>query len=400
MDLDTINKSLRQKEDWNIPCLTIDLYDDPAALQSSIVLPRQHDLTKFFPNELNQYLHQGGGIDVSVSDALLLIFRANSHLYSQLTDNALLIPQSSVQRDKRLWFPSEFSDAPSICREINNQSCFKGGYELVCDTTSKSKKFTKTALRCQCHSKPKKSRGQGKKMTQSTKPQDDNATCGMYFNIFKDNTTGQYYIRQNGGHNLHHSGHPPIQKELKEAVKRHLSTSAIDEARKMIDSNIDPSIIQEMINYKHGVNINKTSIQKMREAFLMEEFEIDSKNKQTTAQILLNWLDGQADVDYVAYYGSYQQAEDTVKVRKQRKKGKRTKVATRKKVGKATDSSCPLAAVAVDGKESNHTIPADTQGETGVIDVPAPEQSNTALAEDPDICKSLDETIVYSYKLP
>ena len=236
-------------------------------------------------------------------------------------------------------------------------------------------------------------------MTQSTKPQDDNATCGMYFNIFKDNTTGHYYIRKNGGHNLHHSGHPPIQKELKEAVKRHLSTSAIDEVRKMIDSNIDPSIIQEMMNYKHGVNVNKTSIQKMREAFLMEEFEIDRNNKQTTAQILLKWLDEQADVDYVAYYGSYEQAEDTVKVRKERKKGKRTKVATRKKVGKATDSKCPLVA-AVDDKETNHTIPADTHGETGVIDVPAPEKSNTALAEDPDISKSLDETIVLVYELP
>lgn len=69
MDLDTINKSLRQKEDWNIPCLTIDLYDDPAALQSSSVLPRQHDLTNFFPNELTAYFHQGSGIDVSVSYA-------------------------------------------------------------------------------------------------------------------------------------------------------------------------------------------------------------------------------------------------------------------------------------------------------------------------------------------
>ena len=390
--------SLREKEEWNTPCLTIDLHDEPG-LRSSSVLPKQHDLTNFFPKQVNPFYHQGGGRDVSAS-VVLLIFRSNSHLHSQHTANALHRTLLSLQQDARLWFPSEFSDAPTICMEINNQSCFKGGYELVCDTTITRKRYAKakTTLRCQCHERPKKSRGEGKKMTQRTKPQDDNVICDMYINIFKDNGTSQYYIRQNGGHNLHHSGHPPIQKELKEAAKRHLSTSAVDEVRNMINNNIEPSIIQEMMNYKHGVKMNKSSIQKMRQAFLMDEFEIDRNNKQTTAQILLKWLDTQADVDYVAYYGSYEQAKDTVKVRKERKKGKRTKVATRKNppLDKATDSKCPLVA-AVDDKETNRTILPDTHGETGVIDVPAPEKSNTALAEDPDICKSLD---VHVYELP
>ena len=51
------------------------------------------------------------------------------------------------------------------------------------------------------------------------------------------------------------------------------------------------------------------------------------------------WLKHQSDVDYVAFLGSYEQAEDTVKLRKERKKGKRTKVA-------ATRRNSPAAAAA------------------------------------------------------
>jgi hypothetical protein len=44
-------------------------------------------------------------------------------------------------------------------------------------------------------------------------------------------------------------------------------------------------------------------------------------------------------VDYVAFLGSYEQAEDTVKLQKERKKGKRTNVA-------ATRRNSPAAAAA------------------------------------------------------
>jgi hypothetical protein len=262
-----------------------------------------------------------------------------------------------------------------------NQSCVKGGFDLVVGTKKRRKNYTKTTLKCRCHEKARQSKSITKNQIHSDKPQDDTKTCGMYFNIYKDHNCSQYYIRENGGHNLHHTGHPPVRKELKEATKRHLSKSAIDDAQELIRKNMDATIIQEMLQYKHDVKLNKASIKKMRQTVLMEEFSIDGKTQQTTAQILLKWLDDHPELDYVAYYGSYEEAKNSVKVRKVRKKGKRTKVAR---------SSGPDSSTTVKGEDelsSETKSGAESDGVTvGTVDVPAPEKSN-ALAEDPEICK-------------
>jgi hypothetical protein len=65
MDLDNINKPLRDKEEWDIHCFTLDLFEQPG-LDPSSHLPTQYDLTKFFPNDTNKYHHQGGAIEVSL----------------------------------------------------------------------------------------------------------------------------------------------------------------------------------------------------------------------------------------------------------------------------------------------------------------------------------------------
>eukprot|EP00986_Skeletonema_menzelii_P010918 scaffold5466_cov108-Skeletonema_menzelii.AAC.2 len=218
MNLEYIYKSLRDKLEWDVECLALDLFDEP---------------------EINAYYKHGGV--------------------------PLMPPSSSTstQTDERLWFPLELSDAPSICRVINDVSCFKGGYELVCGIKKKCKTHTKTTLRCQCGNRAKHSVGT-KKATKSTKPQDDKPICGMYINIFQDIENHQYYIRKNGGHNLHHSGHPPVQKELKPAMKRHLKESAVDKMHEMIKKNVNATVIQEMIDYEYGTKLNMSSIKKMR----------------------------------------------------------------------------------------------------------------------------------------
>ena len=367
MNLEYIHKSLRDKLEWDVECLALDLFDEPG-FSSCTKLPTQHDLTNFLPAEINAYYKHGGGISVGASMCFCLQFQ---FLSSSLFSTVPLMPPSSstsTQTDERLWFPLELSDAPSICRVINDVSCFKGGYELVCGIKKKCKTYTKTTLRCQCGNRAKHSVGT-KKATKSTKPQDDKPICGMYINIFQDIENHQYYIRKNGGHNLHHSGHPPVQKELKPAMKRHLKESAVDKIHEMIKKNVNATVIQEMIDYEYGTKLNMSSIKKMRQAVLMEEFNITTDTDQTTAQILLEWLEGQPDVDYVAYYGSYENAEDTVKVRKERKKGKRTKVATRTN-SKGLDVKPPSV------QQTN--------------------KSNIPLAEDPDICKSLVDFFAYA----
>ena len=64
MDLNKINKSLIAKEEWDIECLGLDVYEEPGIDFSS--LPIQKNIAAFFPDELSPHLHQGGGIDVSL----------------------------------------------------------------------------------------------------------------------------------------------------------------------------------------------------------------------------------------------------------------------------------------------------------------------------------------------
>jgi hypothetical protein len=319
----------------------------------------------------------------------------NSHLDSHqyLTIHILISLKwwHHLQEDDKLWFPPTFHDTPSICREINNQSCLKAGYELVCDTKKKTKKYIKTALRCQCHRRAKESKAT-KSTTESTKTQDDTKpTCGVYVNVYKDINGGQFFFRRNGGHCFHHSGHRPLQKELKQGVKRHLPKSAVQDAHELIKRNVSKTIIQEMIEFKHDVKLKATTIQKMREVVLVEEFGIDKNNKKTTAQTLLNWLDAQPDVDYVVYLGSYEEAQNTVKVRKERKKGKRTRVVTKN----PEDAAVVAAAGNSKIPPTQEMIPmtsSHTDSQTDNVVIPVPEKSNTALAEDPSIGTSLDET--------
>ena len=64
MDLTKITKSLRAKEEWDIECLALDVYEEQGI--DSLSLPIQKDITAFFPKVVNPYLQQGGGIDVSL----------------------------------------------------------------------------------------------------------------------------------------------------------------------------------------------------------------------------------------------------------------------------------------------------------------------------------------------
>ena len=80
MDLDSINKSLREKEEWEIRCLTLDLYEKPG-LHPSSHLPTQHDLVNFLPNDIDPYYHQGGGVDVSLFKHLFVSTNSDSHQY-------------------------------------------------------------------------------------------------------------------------------------------------------------------------------------------------------------------------------------------------------------------------------------------------------------------------------
>jgi len=218
---------------------------------------------------------------------LIIIFILNSAPHVPLF--IITIIDLHTQTDERLWFPLELSDAPSICRVINDVSCFKGGYELVCGIKKKCKTHTRTTLRCQCGNRAKHSVGT-KNATESTKPQDDKPICGVYINIFQDIGTGQYYIRKNGGHNLHHSGHPPVQKELKPA-KRNKEMMNGDEA---VTMNMDEALIKDGDSGKRSLGThskhghNKRSNTTVCNALAMMA---DRKNQNAYSRIYPNFVE-------------------------------------------------------------------------------------------------------------
>jgi len=188
--MNDLRKSLEDKKSWDVSCFTVDLYEEPG-VDSSSKLPSQIDLTSWLPPEVIPFYHCGGG----------------------------------KKNDKRLWFDKGMQP-PEIAEKLNLESCFKSGYSLVVQTTKETKNHTHTLLTCECYAKPGLQRRK-KNATHSTKTQDEQKTCGVYVNIFKDNGHCQYYIRQNGGHNLHHSGHPPTAKQRRLVEKRHISKDAV-----------------------------------------------------------------------------------------------------------------------------------------------------------------------------
>uniref|UniRef100_A0A7S2PU12 Uncharacterized protein n=1 Tax=Skeletonema marinoi TaxID=267567 RepID=A0A7S2PU12_9STRA len=280
MDLNDIRKSLEDKKRWDVSCFTVDLYEEPG-VDSSSKLPSQFDLTSWLPPDVNPFFHVGGG----------------------------------KKNDKRLWFAKGMKP-PEIVEQLNLESCFKSGYSLMVGTTKKYKNHTHTLLTCECYRKARPTKAK-KNATHSTKTQDEQKTCGVYVNIFKDDGHCQYYIRQNGGHNLHHSGHPPTAKQRRLVEKRHIPKDAIDEAEQLLCRNVDAAVIQEFIDLKHGVKLKETSIRKMRQTVLMNKFKGDGESDETTAQTLLRMFESRTSIDYVAYFGSYHEATETVRVRKE-----------------------------------------------------------------------------------
>ena len=82
MNLEYIHKSLRDKLEWDVKCLALDLYDEPGFDSSSSKLPTQHDLVTFFPDEINSYYNQGGGVSVSASMCFYLQCQLSSSRFS------------------------------------------------------------------------------------------------------------------------------------------------------------------------------------------------------------------------------------------------------------------------------------------------------------------------------
>ena len=264
----------------------------------------------------------------------------------------------------------------------------KGGYDVILRNSKEKRLFTSIRLQCSCCRRARPSKAT-KNTTTSTKVQDMNKPiCNMYFNIFEDHEFKQFFIRQNGGHNFHHSGHAPVPKELRRVEKRHVQKHTIGDIENLLKSNVDSSTIQEYAELKIGQKLKEGTIRKLRKSVLMSEFQVDNNTQETTAQTLIRWLKAQPDYHHVAYYGSLEEATQTVRVRKETSKGKRKKrvktapvvCAVKQKTEGDGEIGAVSLLVAHDGM--TQSIEVDSCGKGGAV-------TSSPLAEDTDIGKSL-----------
>ena len=107
-------------------------------------------------------------------------------------------------------------------------------------------------------------------------------------------------------------------------MKRNVSNNAIQDATKLLARNVDLSVVQEFIKLRDGVEMNPNSLKKLRQVVLMNEDGGEAND--TAAQKLLRFLNKTEHYNWVAYFGSYTEATKTVSLRKESKRGKKSKV--------------------------------------------------------------------------
>ena len=216
-------------------------------------------------------------------------------------------------QDTKLWFHPLLTDLPSIVRMMNEESCIENKYEVRAGkTTGKTRHIT-----CTCH-------GNSMKSTSTVK-----TTFGLQENCFfqlivaQCPTTNQWYIRKNAGHCVQHNGHIPLDKKKKEFGKRQIKGDVLKDAEDLLLKRVQRGVVQEFIEIKTGKKISKASISRMKESVVLDKFK--KKDDETTAETLLNMMESDESIEWVAYYGRAEDAEKTVRVRKRSSKKRRKK---------------------------------------------------------------------------
>ncbi len=240
-----------------------------------------------------------------------------------------------MQSDPRIYFPSRFDTVPDIVKEMNAASCLNHGYELI--SASKKSGAALHYIKCACGRKAQGSKAKKYGETHSSKPEDNTSTCDFKLVLKRDEKTNRFYMRQNGGHCLVHSSHLPEFKEDKEHGTRNIPTKHLKDAKDMLERNISNSVVQELIQLKTGMKLSDAAMTKLKHCMVMDKYKKDVDESMATT--LVNMLDENPSVEFVAYYGTYSEATNKVRVRKRTRKRSRKKTKTKKKTSKVVSAS-------------------------------------------------------------
>jgi hypothetical protein len=173
---------------------------------------------------------------------------------------------------------------------------------------------------CTCNKISRESKGTTKSRTNTSKPDNKEDQCNYRVSIKKDETHKQWYIRQNAGHILQHSGHIPVEVERREQGTRNINNDTLMLAEQMLERNVPKSVVKELVEIETGQTLSNASLSKIRQSMVINKYK--QNEQDSTADALLRMMDNDPNIEYCAYIGSMSEAEKIVRVRKRSSKKK------------------------------------------------------------------------------
>ena len=216
-------------------------------------------------------------------------------------------------QDKRYWFGPQFTTGPSIVNMMNQKSCFRNGYKLVCANVARDK----TYIKCERYAITRSSRATTNKMMKSSRPSCIEERCDFSLTIQYDHFHKQFFLRQCSGCNFSHFGHFVVPPEHRVSGTKDLPELDVGKLNEFLSRNFPTSVIQDFIEFETGQTLSMSAIRSFRRTVLNKSH--DGKD-MTPAESLLHFLDSVEGLEYKILTGTYDEASDCVSVRQTNKK--------------------------------------------------------------------------------
>ena len=142
-------------------------------------------------------------------------------LYCVLCQWILTSYFSCSQNDKRLYFDLKLVTVIDIVEMMNNASCIKNSYEVHSVTSKKDRHY----IHC-TRNRTRPDQKSRTYITYSSKAERKHK-CEFKLLVKYDKEHREWYMCQNAGHCLQHTGHIPVANEKKHQGKRNVDTSVL-----------------------------------------------------------------------------------------------------------------------------------------------------------------------------
>jgi hypothetical protein len=124
--------------------------------------------------------------------------------------------------------------------------------------------------------------------------------------------------------------------------KRNVGKDVLKDADELLKLNVPNGVVREFIKIKSGHSLSEESIKKMKQTVVVNEHGV----KESSADKLLRMLKEDDKIEYIAYFGSLSEAEQTVRIRKKSRTTNSAKTKRRKKLNKKDKRSIARAEAA------------------------------------------------------